>query len=73
MIKDAYSMMILNSVFHSCLGYSHNLGGKMAVIHENNVIIKQSTGSYTLGGNATLYFVGKICQYLPLELFNFMV
>jgi hypothetical protein len=37
----------------------------MAVIHENNVIIKQSTGSYTLGGNATLYFVEKICQYLP--------
>jgi hypothetical protein len=37
----------------------------MAVIHENNVIIKQSTGTYTLGGNATLYFVEKTCQDLP--------
>jgi hypothetical protein len=34
----------------------------MAVIYENNVFIKQSTGTYKMSGTAALYFVEKICQ-----------
>lgn len=34
----------------------------MAVIHENSAFMKQSTGTYTMGGTAALYFVKKICK-----------
>jgi hypothetical protein len=34
----------------------------MAVIYENDVLMKQSTGTYAMGGAAALYFVKKICQ-----------
>jgi hypothetical protein len=34
----------------------------MAAIYENNVFMKQSTGTYTMGGTAALYLVEKICQ-----------
>jgi len=34
----------------------------MAVIYENNVFMKQSTDTCTMGGTAALYFVEKICQ-----------
>jgi hypothetical protein len=34
----------------------------MAVIYENNVFMKQSTRTYTMGGTAALHFVKKICQ-----------